>query len=212
MSETFVAPPNWTPPAVRPPLTARQKSGSRLAGIFGFLLLSIGFGLFAFPLVVLAFSALFSFVVQFVRRVSHNDARFEQFVNGMQALNPSAWVLPLVIASVVGLALMAGALLLSARILRSHDVARPWAVTWAGAGVAIVGSWVVSGIVSFPLGLTGGMRGDDNAGAIGLGIGVGIVSALVGLATTVVVGWLSWWWMAHALRAPLNESQINSTL
>lgn len=200
MSETYVAPPNWTPPPVRPPLSARQKSGSRLAGILGFLLLSLGFGLFAVPLAILAFGAFFSLLVGFVRRASHSDARFEQFVDGMQALNPSAWILPLIIVSVLGLAVMAGALLLSARILRSHDVERPWAVTWAGAGIAIVASWILSGFSAIPLGMTSGMRGDDNLGAIGLGIAVGVVSFLIGVVFAAVVGWLSWWWMAHALR------------
>lgn len=200
MSGTYVAPPNWQPPPPRPPLTPREKSGARLAGILGFLLLSVGFGLFSIPIVVIALGAFFALVVEFFRRISRNDQGFEQFLSAFESLNPTAWILPLILAAVVGLALMAGALLLSARILRSHDVERPWAVTWAGTGVAIIASWFLSGLSAIPFSFTGAFRGDDVEGSIGIGIALAVLSFLIGLAASAVVGWLSWWWMAHAFR------------
>lgn len=201
VSETYVAPQNWQPPAPRPPLTPRQKSGARLAGILGYILLSIGFGLFALPVVLLAFGAFFTLLIGFIRRVSGNDADFERFLNGFESLNPTAWILPLIIVAFVGLVIMAVALFVSARILRNHDVARPWAVTWAGAGIAIVASWFVSGLTAIPFSLSSGIDGGDSGGAVVLGVAVGILSGLVGIAVTAVTGWLAWWWMAHAFRS-----------
>ena len=194
--------PYLTP--VRPPLTPREKSGARLAGILGFVLLSLGFGLVVIPVGILLFGAFFALVAEFVRRVSQNDTGFEQFMGGIESLNLTAWILPLVIVALVGLGVMTAALFVSARILRRHDVNRPWAVTWAGAGIAIVGSWFVSSLSAVPYGIISGMSDNDGAG-IGLGIAVGVLSGLVGLATTAVIGWMSWWWMAHAFRRSATE-------
>jgi hypothetical protein len=207
MSQPYVAPPGWQPPPPRPPLTPRQKSGARLAGIIGFLLLSVGFGLFSLPLAVLAFGAFFAIVLGFIRTASQNEAGFDQFMSAFAAFDPTAWILPLVIAAVVGLVLMVLALVASARILRAHDVARPWPVTWAGAGIAIVGSWLLSGLSAVPFAILNVFRGDDPTTSVGAGIAVGVVSLVLGLVLTGVIGWLSWWWMAHALRAPATPPQ-----
>jgi len=198
----------YQPPPVRPPLSPREKSGARLAGIVGFLLLSLGFGLLAIPLSLLALGALFATVLGFIGRVSRDDRGIDQFIRGFEQFNPSAWILPLVIAAIVGLVIMAVALFVSAGILRSHDIARPWAVTWAGAGIAIVGSWLLSGLTAVPAGLFGSFRGDDSAATVGIGVAVAVVSFLVGLFATAVIGWLSWWWMAHALRRPVAPALV----
>ena len=202
MSQPYAPPPGWQPPPVRPPLTPRQKSGARIAGIVGFLLLSLGFGLVSLPVAALAFGALFALIIGFIRGVSQNEAGIDQFLNGFAQFDPTAWILPLVIAAIVGLAVMALALIVSARILRTHDTARPWPVTWAGAGIAIVGSWLFSGLSAVPFGVLNAFRGDDPTASVGAGIAVGVFSLLLGIAITAVIGWLSWWWMAHALRGP----------
>lgn len=205
VSQPPASPPAWQPPPPappRPPLTPREKSGARLAGIVGFLLLTIGYGLLSFPVAVLAFGAFFVFVAEFIRRVSQNDAAFDQFMSGLSWFDPAAWILPLVVIAIVGAALMAGALFASARILRTHDIARPWAVTWSGAGIAIVGSWFLSGLSALPFGLAGGLSSGDTDSTFVISILIGVLSLLIGLATTAVIGWLSWWWMAHAFRRP----------
>ena len=70
----------------------------------------------------------------------------------MLALSVGFWMLcvPLTILAVVGfiagvgLVLMVVALFTSVCILRSHDVAKPWPVTGAATGFAIVASWIVA--------------------------------------------------------------------
>ena len=202
VSQTYTPPPGWQPPPVRPPLTPRQKSGARTAGIVGFLLLTLGFGLFSLPLVVLMFGVFLAVMVELIRGVSRSDVGFDEFMTGLDAFDPAFWIPVLVVAAIVGIALMALALFVSARILRAHDVARPWPVTWTGVGIAIVGSWLVSGLSAIPFAIVDAFGGDDAAGDLGVGIVTGVISLIAGLVITAVIGWLSWWWMAHALRAP----------
>ena len=200
MTQPYVAPEGWTPPPAKPPLAPRQKNGARIAGAVGFLLLSLGFGLFAIPLALLAFGAFFAIIFGAIQRGSR-DADLNGFTEFIENLNVGAWILPLALAAVLGLAIMAVALFVSARILRSHDVYRPWPVTWAGAGIAIVANWFVAGLVSVPLQFVGAFRGDSGE-SWPVGLIVGVVSFLVSIAATAVVGALSWWWMAHAMRSP----------
>lgn len=200
VSQPYAAPPAWQPPPVKPPLTPRQKSGARLAGIFGFLLLTLGFTVFGLPLVLLAIGAFFALIVGVIGGASGNDEGFRQFMDGIGQFHPEAFILPLILVSLVGLAIMVGALFLSRGILRSHDIARPWAVTWAGAGIAIVASWILSGVSSFSFSLTG-VFGDRDEFAV-VGIIVAIIGFIAGVAATAVIGWLSWWWMAHVMRSP----------
>lgn len=193
--------PAWQPPLVRPPLGQRQKTGSAIAGAVGFVLLSLGFAMVGIPLAVLAFGAFFGAILGVVARGDGaRDPDFVRFENFFEQLNPSAWVIPLVIVAVVGLAIMAIALFTSARILRSHGVNKPWPVTWAGAGIAIVASWIVSTVLGFVLQLFSVATGVSQQADWGAAIAIGGVSFVVNLAAAAVVGWLSWWWMAHLMR------------
>jgi hypothetical protein len=202
MTNPQIQQPAWQPPAARPPLTQRQRAGAAFAGALGFLLLSLGFTLFGVPIALLLFGALFSTIIGVIARSdSARDADFQRFVDFFDQFNPAAWVLPLVLVALLGLAIMAASLFLSARILRSHDVDKPWPVTWAGAGVAIVGSWVVSGLLGlFTQALSWG-AGFDGRNEWGPAIAIGIVSMVLNLAASAVVGWLAWWWMAHLMRS-----------
>ena len=202
MSEHYVAAPGWQPqpPAPRQPLTPRQKSGARLAGMLGFVLLSVGWTLVSVPLAMLVFGAFFAFIVAIFLGTS-DVSGIDQFLVGLDTLDFTPWILPIVIAVLVGVAIMALSLALSARILRAHEVTRPWPVTWAGAGIAIVASWLFSWLSFIPLVFVGGVTTED-PDMVGTGIVVGVVSVLLGLAITAFIGWLSWWWMAHAMRRP----------
>jgi hypothetical protein len=210
MTYPSIQQPAWQPPVVRPPLEPRQKKGAAIAGAVGFVLLSLGFALFALPLVLFAFAAFFTAIFGFIARVGGGgDRGVEQFMEGIQELHPEAWVVPLIIVAVVGLAIMAGALFLSAGILKSHSVNRAWPVTWAGAGVAIVGSWVVSGVLSvivqlFSVGFGGLGQNENWAGAIA----IGVISFVINLAASAVIGWLAWWWMAHLMRPAAAADKI----
>lgn len=185
--------------SAKPPLTSREKGGSLLAGGVGFTLLSLGFALFMIPTALLVFGAFFALVLSAVRR-SNDDQRLGGFMDFIDRVNPGAWILPLVIIAIVGLGIMAVALVVSARILRSRGVRSPWAVTWAGAGVAVLASWIVSGVLSVPLQLLGVFRGDDSSFDGPVALVAGGLSGLVGIVVTIAVGALSWWWMAHLMR------------
>jgi hypothetical protein len=190
---TTPASPYATTP--KPPLTPALKGAARTAGMVGFLLLTIGWGLLALAVGVALFSAFFAFILGLVgRSASARDGGYFRAVEWLDSLNVQAWVLPLVITGIVGLVLMVVALFVSAAILRRAGHPSPWGVTWAGAAVAIVGSWFVSWIAWLPTQLIA-LVPDLTAGIV-----TGIVSAVLQLAIVLVVGWLSWWWMAHVLR------------
>ncbi|MBG6055072.1 hypothetical protein IWX81_001483 [Salinibacterium sp. CAN_S4] len=193
-------PPKTVQP--RPPLLPRQRAGARLAGIIGFLVLSVGFWMLSVPLAILAVVAIVSVIFRAIGRSSGNPDWYRQALVFIDRLQPEVWIVPLVIVAVVGLVLMVVALFTSARILRSHGVAKPWPVTWAATGIAIVASWIVSAVLSVPLQFAGVGIDDNNSQALAVRIGIGILGFLVSIVSTAAVGWLSWWLAAHLLRAP----------
>ena len=196
--------------APRSPLAPRQKSGARLAGIVSFLMLSLGFGMLWIPLSLLAIAGVFAVAIGLIDRANRgSDMGFDQFTEFVSILNPTAWIIPLVLVAVIGAALMVAGLVISARILRSHGVAKAWPVTWAAAGIAVIASWIVSGVLSVPLQIVGMGFGGDRMQSVPLGIVVGVIGFLVGIAATAAIGWLSWWWMAHVMRAPVDISADN---
>ncbi len=184
--------------AVRPPLTARAKRGAAIAGAVGFLLLGLGYAMASLAVGLALIVAFFALIVRAASGSgTRENAGFEQFVSG---LDITAWVAPLVAIVIVGIVLMVVAIVVSGRVLAAHRVRRPWAVTWAGAGIAVVASWIVYGILGTFLNLAlSGFRWDSPSWGSGLVVAL-IVSAVVGLASNAVLGWLSWWWMAHAMR------------
>ena len=193
----YIAQP-YAPRAVRPPLTARAKRGAAIAGAVGFLLLGLGYAMASLAVGLALIVAFFALIVRAASGSgTRENAGFEQFVSG---LDITAWVAPLVAIVIVGIVLMVVAIVVSGRVLAAHRVRRPWAVTWAGAGIAVVASWIVYGFLGTFLNLAlRGFRWDSPSWGSGLVVAL-IVSAVVGLASNAVLGWLSWWWMAHAMR------------
>ena len=112
------------------------------------------------------------------------------------------------IACVVGVLLIAAGILVSIVILKRHSVNRAAGVTWLGLLLAIVGSWIldtVLGIVIYAV----AAAGDVGKGPVGPGGGLTVIYLSVALAIQVLLGWLCWWWMAHALRrrpAPSDQT------
>jgi len=184
-------------PTTRPPLTPKEKFGARLAGAVGFLLLTLGWGLFVIPIAIVVFGAFFALLFAGIQRAAGDEGP----LGVLQGFDPSGWILPLLLSGLVGVVLVVASLFVSRGILRANGVARPWVVTLAGAGVAIVASWVVSAILAIPLQLVGTFSADTN----GLPIVVGIVALVLGVVVTAAIGWLSWWWMAHVTR-PLTRA------
>ena len=193
----YIAQP-YAPRAVRPPLTARAKRGAAIAGAVGFLLLGLGYAMASLSVGLALIVAFFALIVRAASGSgTRTNAGFEQFVSG---LDITAWVAPLVAIVIVGIVLMVVAIVVSGRVLAAHRVRRPWAVTWAGAGIAVVASWIVYGFLGTFLNLAlSGFRWDSPSWGSGLVVAL-IVSVVVGLASNAVLGWLSWWWMAHAMR------------
>lgn len=193
-------PPPFQPPAPKPPLQARQKSGARLAGILGFLMLSLGGTMFILPIAAVLFGAFFALIFRSLRTTTvSTDPDFLSLDGFLEGLNLE-WLIPvLVIIAVVGLILVVASLFLSARILRSHGVDKPWAVTWAGAGIAVAANGVVASALSVPFSFfpTGFGRGETD---VMVALVIGIAGFLVSVVATAAVGWLSWWWMAHLMR------------
>lgn len=147
---------------VRPPLTARAKRGAVIAGVVGFLFLGIGFAMASFAVSFALIGALSALILWAASGSnSRSGAGFGQLISRFDI---APWIAPLVAIVILGIVLMVAAILMSGRVLAAHQVRRPWAVTWAGAGIATVASGILTGMV--------------NTG----------------------VTWLSWWWMAHAMR------------
>jgi hypothetical protein len=117
------------------------------------------------------------------------------------------WIGLFVASVVVGIGLMIVAILLSGLVLRRHEVRHPWGVTFAGAGIAIVVASIVEGFLGAIV------SGVSSAFVDGRGLGPGIiagiiVSGVVALAINAAIGWLSWWWMAHAMRPAVTEATV----
>lgn len=115
-------------------------------------------------------------------------------------------IVVLVACVVVGLGLVALAPVVSHRILRRHDVHRPWTVTLAGTGVGLVAAFTVSQAIGLILGFldaVGDVAWASGSGSTALSaaefLRTGMELILV-TAGTAAVGSLSWWWMAHLLR------------
>jgi hypothetical protein len=196
------SPGPYAPRPTRPPLTQRAKRGAAIAGGVGFVLLGIGWAMVAIPLALVAFAGLIALIVRAARSSGSSPApQIEQFLSGLD-LTP--WITLLVVIAIVGLLVQAAAIVLSGRILRAHGVRRPWAVTWAGAGIAIVASWIIDGTLgSLTSAVTSAAFPGNNSGATSWGVFsiVAIVfSGVLGLAVNAAIGWLAWWWMAHAMR------------
>ena len=195
-------PQAWQPRAVRPPLTAEQKSGARWAGIVGFNLLALGWLLFIIPVVLGTFAAFFTFVLDQIGRSSNSrSTSYYQLRDFVDNANVTAWVIPLLILSLFGMAVWALGIIVSGRMLKSHSVNHPWGVTWAAAGIAIAAYPFVGWIAGILVQVVSGLADVAHA-PVWTMIGVtGSLSLLMAIVLNCVIGWLAWWWMAHAMRA-----------
>jgi hypothetical protein len=165
--------------------------------------MSIGWGLFSIAVGIGLFATFFTWVLNRVGASGDLNADYFRLMDIIDRINPQAWVIPLVIAGIVGAALWVLSLFISRRMLARAKHPSPWGVTWAGAGIAIAASWVVSWIAWLPLQIAGAVvPGAYNSFESGLGltIALSIVGMLINLVIAAVLGWLAWWWMAHTMR------------
>lgn len=204
----YTPPVQYAPRPVRPPLTKRAKTGAAWAGIIGFNLLTLGFFVFVAPLALLALG---SFVIWFVQNAQQQGGADvgPDVIRMLENFDPGAWVLPLLIISAVGLVIWFVALIISKSILRSSGAVKPWGITWAAAGIAVVAYWIISTIVSFFSGVISALATGvaQSAGdQLTVRIILTVVSIVVAIVINSIIGWLAWLWMAHAMRP--DEQQL----
>lgn len=194
-------------PAVRPPLTRREKRGAFWSGAVGFNLITLGFTLVMIPIVVGLFGAFINFLVEGIARSSeHQSTGFLAMLGVIRSIDFGVVAILGVAVALVGLAIMAGAIFLSRGILRSHGVARPAPVTWAGAGIAIAATWIVGWIPGVITQLAFGSLASAGVDSVNAAIVVGAIGMILGIGFTGVIGWLAWWWMAHAFRSAAQDN------
>ena len=184
--------PVWSPPVVRPPLLPRARRGAAVAGVVGFLMFTIGWAVVAAVAVITFILTILSFVSD-----ASDGSAMRSLGRILDDAHLGTWVWAIVLAGVLGLILVVFSVLTSGWILKAHQVNHPWGVTWAGLGIAIVANWILGGIVS-AISQVAGLWSNNSLGSAAF-VGYGIFG-LVSLLIVAAIGWLSWWWMAHALR------------
>ena len=186
------------------PLSRELKRSASVAGAVSFTVMLIGWGLLSTAVMIGAFAGFFAWVLEMIDSSgSGQDAGYFRLMDLIEAINPAAWVVPLVIAGLVGIALWVLSLFISRGMLARAKHPSPWGVTWAGAGVAIVASWLVSWVAWLPVQFAGLFTQDAFTtleGGIATTVVLAIVAIVLNIAITAVIGWLAWWWIAHVMR------------
>ena len=210
---TVYAPAPTAPRVPRPPLTSRAKRGARIAGILTLVLVLIGWAPFAMVM-------LFVGVVFVAYLAASAFGGYDPLGDALRG--PSRYVadtlgvpvgaLPTValVACAVGLVLIVLAIIfLSPQILKRHQVNRPIGVTLSALGVSVVGLAIVNGIAGMVVSAVDRVSG--SAGGIStLSVPAVVTSFVVSIASSAVVGWLAWWWMAYLFRPPALPAEVNS--
>ena len=189
----------YAPPPPKPPLPRRARNGAWIAGAVAFSVLSLGWTLLFAAVVIALVGGFFLWFANLLGGRA-NDAAGEAFLDFFASIDVSAIVPLLIIGAAAGLVLMALALFLSRWILGAHQVDRPWAVTWAGSGIAIVGGWIIGSVVSAAAQVVASFAAFA-PDPISAGIAGASVSGLLAIVLTATIGLLSWWWMAHLMRS-----------
>lgn len=188
------------PPAPRPPLTRRQRRGALIAGAVALFLLQLGFTVAIVPVVFVGVVLLAFTITNSLASRPADASSWDRFWVDTH-IDPAPWIPWLIAVAVAGILIMVLAVLVSGWILRAHGVIRPRGVTWSGIGIGIVGQWIVGGILGVIANLASLGLQQISGGIGSLGGGAAIV-AIGSLVAAIPVGALTWWWMAHAFRAP----------
>lgn len=191
-----------------------------IAGAVAFSLMSLGFSLVMIPIGIALVGAFIGTILNWVASNGgpNGGSDFEGREQIQQFL-ADAWGTYggwLIASIVVGVIVWILGYLASLWILRGHSVHRAVGVTWSGLGIAIVANFLISGILSPLSGLSGLAAPDfdqsDFNGPSGFDpdwfnninftpfILLGVLIICASILANAVVGLLSWWWMAHALR------------
>jgi hypothetical protein len=184
----------------RPPLTRKQKRGTAIAGAVGFAVLNVGLLPAGLLFVLGVFSSgaiLFESFFSDKAKPGDVGGLIAQVLSG--ELHASQASVPAIIAisCVVGAILVIGSIILSIQVLRRHSVNHPVGVTWAGIAIAGVVHQVIVDIALFVGAATSTAVGGPEFSSLGFAA----VSIAVVVILDALLGWLAWWWMAHAMRS-----------
>lgn len=200
---------------VKPRLSGGQRVTAALAGILGFLLHSVGWALIV---AALGLGSILNFIAVAIRNTgssTDSDAAQRVFRQLSHAINIG--IAPLVIAGVVGAVLWVLALFISRGILRRGGHHRPWAITWAGLGVGVLMSVILTAIGAVVVWIVVQVQIAQATSGLASGtvekvrqalqplLDTATVSGIVWLILSAVIGWLAWSWMAHALRPTVEQ-------
>lgn len=181
------------PPA--PPLTTRQRRGALIAGGVGFTLVQLG--LLCFTL--LTMFAIFALIAGFIVAVSGGgNEGVNLFSSGLGQFDPVVIGVVVAVVIVVGVLAVLFGILASRRILKSHGVNRPTAVTWSALGIGIAASWLLGGVGGFGSRFIGST--DNHLADMIMPWIIGALGVL-GVLSSVAIGVFAWWWMAHVFRS-----------
>jgi hypothetical protein len=200
---------------VKPKLTGGQRVTAALAGVLGFLLHTIGWGLIV---IALGLTTIVTFLSQAIRS-SGSSSDSEAVGRVVRRLGDAVNVgtAPLIVMGVIGAVLWVLALFVSRGILRRGGHHKPWAITWAGLGVGILMSWVLGAILAVIASIVSQViiakaTRDLASGSVAKVrqalqplLDAAGVFAVIALALVIVIGWVSWSWMAHALRPTVQQ-------
>jgi len=125
--------------------------------------------------------------------VSAPDQR-ERLAQDGYGVDAATGMLLLVFGVVAGLALVAGAIVLSAKLLRSGGLRAPWAITWSALGLSAVADFVLSGVFTF-ISYALSFQSDTLDRTV-----VVVVGTIVVLVVVAVIGAVFWRLMASAFR------------
>ncbi len=201
----YPAPPR-TP--ARPPLTRGEKKGAFLAGAVGFNLLTLGFTVFVIPIAVGLFGGFLVWMLSVAesRTQGLDDDFYFRAQEFLGSLNIGLLIALGIAMSLIGLAIMAGGLFASRKILRSFGVIKAWPITWSAAGIAIFAFSIlgqipvgIAQISTYPM-IMSGVDGVSST------IAAAVVWFILTIALTTLFGWLAWWWMTFAFRPATRDN------
>jgi hypothetical protein len=172
-------------------LTGRQRAAAVFAGIFGHLLFAAGWLSLGFVLLGGGITLLFGGTIGGIGSLFGDVQALADFLGS--AGNVIGVII--IVLGVGSLILILLAVLISAAILRSGKVRKPWAVTWSS--IAIVAILDVPLLIGYLI-IAGQVTDTKVAGPVFLG-------PLIGIVGTLLVGALVWLWMTFVRRGSASE-------
>src|SRR5690606_15797766 len=102
----------------KPPLEPKLKRTASVAGAVSFTVMSLGWGLLSTAAGIGLFAGFFAWVVSIITASGEGrDADYFRLMDFIETINPTAWILPLVLAALVGIGLWVWSVFISRGML-----------------------------------------------------------------------------------------------